>query len=172
LASSAMQSRSRKRFKEVRRDTAEIGSVADAIAEPVDHEAVGAKLVMSEMGRVACEAVDRCKGVDIERSNERPEIGRAGGERIGLVGVTEDRNVQAPKGRDPAGRKVVAIEMGEAEGCDFAEPDARSIETFCQYARADAGVDKQDAGRRSEDRCVSGRAAGKDADFEGHWPRA
>ena len=56
---------------------AKIGSVADAIAETFDHEAVRAKLVMSEMDRVACEAVDRCKGVDIERSNERPEIGRA-----------------------------------------------------------------------------------------------
>jgi hypothetical protein len=72
---------------------AEIGSVADAIAEPVDHEAVRAKLVMSEMDRVGCDAVDRRKGFDIEWSYERDEIGRAGGEGIDLVGVTIDRDV-------------------------------------------------------------------------------
>jgi hypothetical protein len=81
-----------------------------------------------------------------------------------------DRDVQVMKGRDPVGRKVVTVEMGKTEGCDVGDPNTGAVETFCQGARPDAGVDKQDAGRRPEDRCVSGRAAGKDADFEGHWP--
>ena len=92
---------------------AEIGSIADAIAEPVDHEAMRAELVMSEMDRVACEAVDRRERVDIEGSYERRELGQAGGEGIDLVGVTEDRDVQA-EGSRPSRLKVVAVEMGEA----------------------------------------------------------
>ena len=149
---------------------AEIGSIADAIAEPVDHEAVRAKLVMSKMDRVACEAVDRRERVDIKWSYERHEIGRVRGEGIDLVGMTIDGDVQPEKGRGPAGRKVITVEMGQAEGCDVGHPDPSAIETLCQRARTNASVDKQDAGRRPEDRCVSGRAAGKDADFERHWP--
>ena len=105
---------------------AKIGSVADAIAETFDHEAVRAKLVMSEMDRVARQTVDRREGVDIEWLYERPEIGRAGGEGIDLVGVTIDRDAQAAKGRGPAGRKVIAVEMSKAEGCDvgWANPGA------------------------------------------------
>ena len=99
---------------------------------------------------------------------ERDEIGRVGGEGIDLVGVTIDRDVQAPKGQGPAGRKVVAVEMGKAEGCDVGRADPGAVETFCQRSRTNAGVDKHDTGRRPEDRCVSGRPAGKDADFEGH----
>ena len=79
---------------------AEIGSIADAIAEPVDHETMRSELVMSEMDRVACEAVDRRERVDIEGSHERREIGQAGGEGFDLAGVTEDRDAQAKKGVD------------------------------------------------------------------------
>lgn len=140
---------------------AEIGSVADAIAETFDHDAVRAKLVMSEMDWVAGQAVDRREGVDIEWLYERHEIGRVGGEGIDLVSVTIGGDVQAAKGRGPAGRKVVAIEMSKAEGCDVGRADPGAVQTFCQCARADAGVDKQDAGRRPEDGCVSGRAAAR-----------
>ena len=45
--------------KKVGRHTAKIGGVADAIAETANHEAVRAKVIMSEMDRVASEAVDR-----------------------------------------------------------------------------------------------------------------
>ena len=89
----------------------EIGGVADAITEPVDQEAVRAKLVMREIDRVAYEAADRREGVNIEWSYERHQIGRDGGEGLDLVGVTIDRDVQVVKCRDPSGRKVVAVEV-------------------------------------------------------------
>ena len=94
---------------------AEVGGVADAIAEAVDHKAVRAKAVMSEVDWVACEAVDRREGGDVEWSDEWHEIGAAEGEAINLIGVTVDRDVQAAEGRSPVGRKVVPIEVGEAE---------------------------------------------------------
>ena len=85
-----------------RRDTAEIGSVADAIAEPVDHETMRSELVMSPMDQ------DRHvrpwigeNASTSEGSHERRLLGQAGGESYDLAGVTEDRDAQAKKGVDP-----------------------------------------------------------------------
>jgi hypothetical protein len=66
---------------------------------------------------------------------------------------------------------VIAIEVGEAEGADVSQADAGAVETFSECARTDTGVDKQDAARRPDDRRVSGRAAGEDAEFERHRAR-
>ena len=57
------------------------------------------------------------------------------------------------------------------KGADVGQADAGAVETFSECARTDSGVDKQDAGRRPDDRRVSGRAAGEDAEFERHRAR-
>jgi hypothetical protein len=106
--------------KKVGRDMAEVGGEADAIAEAVDYKAVRAKAVMSEVNRGACEAVDRREGGDIEWAYKWDQIGRAEGEAINLIGMAVDRDVQAAEGRSPAGRKVVRIELGEAQRSDVA----------------------------------------------------
>jgi hypothetical protein len=56
--------------------------------------------------------------------------------------------------------------VGEAEGSNIGRANAGAFEAFAKRAGSNAGVDQQHARRRAEDRCVSGRAAGKDAEFE------
>src|SRR5262245_24016565 len=141
-------------LKKVRRDMAEVGCVADAIAEAFDHEAVGAKSVMSKVNWTTCDAFERSEAVNVERSYKRHDVGTVVGERIDLVGVTKNRGTQADQSRSPVGRKVVTIEMGKAEGGDVRQMDPRSIEAPCERARADACVDKQDARGRAENRSI------------------
>ena len=61
---------------------------------------------------------------------------------------------------------MVRIEVGEAESSDVGQSHTGAVEAFGKRARAGAGVYEQHAGRRAEDRCVSSRAAGKDAEFQ------
>lgn len=147
------------------RDMAEIGGIADAVTETVDRETVRAEAVVSEVDRVASEAIEWRKRFDPEWPDERHEVGAAVDKVSHLFGVTIDRDVQAAEGRCPAEREVVAVEVGEAEGRDVGYRDAGAVEAFGQRAGADASVDEQDTGRRANDRRVSGRAAGKDAQF-------
>src|SRR5689334_17474454 len=47
-----------KALEKVRRDTAEVRCATDAIAKPLDHEAMGAKLVMSKLDWIAHDTAD------------------------------------------------------------------------------------------------------------------
>ena len=87
-----------KTVKEIARHVTEVGVVADAVAEAVNHKAVRAEAIMSEVDRVACEAVERRKCIHIEWSYERHKIGGAKSEVIDLIGVTVDWDVQAAEG--------------------------------------------------------------------------
>lgn len=123
---------------------------------------------MSEGDRVASETLNRRENFGFKWSDQWHEVRGAEGEGADLIGVTVDRDVKATECRGPTGRKVVPIEVGEAEGADVSQADAGAVETFGECARTDAGVDKQDAARRPDDCCVSGRAAGKDAELKRH----
>lgn len=158
-------------IEEVRRHVAEVGGVANAIAEAVDDEAVRAKSIMSERDWIASQSVNRRECFTGEWSDERHELRGAESKGTDLIGMTIDWDIKAAECRGPPGRKVVAIEVGEADRADVSQPDAGAAETFGECARTDAGVDKQDAGRRPDDRRISGRAAGKDAKFERHRAR-
>ena len=116
--------------KEVGRDMAEIGGVADAIAEALNDKAVGAKAVMSEVDWVACEPVDRRESGFVEWSYEWHEIGGAKGKDIDLIGVTVNRDVQAAEGGSPVLRKVVPIEVGEADGSDVGQSNSGAVDAF------------------------------------------
>ena len=129
-----------KTVEEVGRDPAEVGGIADAIAGAVEHKAVRAKAIMSEVDRIACEAVDRRECGHVEGPYERHEIGGAEGEVIHLIGVTVDRDVQAAEGRSPVGRKVVSVEVGKTEGSDVGRADAGAVEALCKRARANSGI--------------------------------
>ena len=104
---------------------------------------------MRKLDRLACEADNRRECDHVERSYERHKIRGANGEAIDHAGVTVDWDLQAAEGRDPAGRIVVPIEVGETEGSDVGQVNSGSLEAFGKRARTDAGVDEQHAGRRA-----------------------
>ncbi|HSI74068.1 MAG TPA: hypothetical protein VK934_12900, partial [Fimbriimonas sp.] len=142
--------------------------VANAVAKSVDHEAVRAKAVMSKLDRIAGEAGDRREWCGLERSHERHKIGAAEGETINFIGMTVDRDTEALERRGPARREVVSVEVGQAKRRNVGQADPGPVETVGERARADAGVDEQDAGWRAKDRRIASRTAGKDAEFERH----
>ena len=59
-------------------------------------------------------------------------------------------------------------EMGETDGTDVREAHAGALEALGGVARAEAEVDEEGAGGRSEDRAIPGRSAGEDANFDRH----
>jgi hypothetical protein len=63
---------------------------------------------------------------------------------------------------------VVAVEVGEDDGGDVADGDARAGQPLGRRARADAGIDQDHAAARPQQRAVPGRSAGEHAEFEGH----
>ena len=107
------------------------------------------------MDRVAFEAIDRRENFGLERSHEWHKFGETKSEGIDPIGVTINRDVKASECRGPKRRKMIAIKVGEAEGADVSRADTGAVETLCECARADAGVDKQDAARRPDNCCVS-----------------
>ena len=66
------------------------------------------------------------------------------------------------------GQKVVSIKMGKTEGSDVDQANAGAVEAFGKRARANARINEQHSGGGADNRCISGRAAGKDAEFQGH----
>src|SRR5207248_2016301 len=99
-----------------RGDTAEVCRVAHAIAKPFDHETMRAEPVMRKLNWIARDAADWRERSCLEWSYERHEFRTVLNEGIDFIGVTIDRDTEALQGRGPVRRKVVAVEMGEAEG--------------------------------------------------------
>lgn len=64
---------------------------------------------------------------------------------------------------------MVGIEVSKAKGSYIVWVDSGALEASGERARAYACVDEQETGWRAKHRCVSSRAAGKDAEFKRHW---
>ena len=95
-------------------------------------------MVMREADRVTCDAADRRESGVIEGSYKPYEFWGARGQRIDLIGVTIDGGVQAAQGGNPAGRKVIDIEVGEAKCGDVGWADSGAIKALSKCVRADA----------------------------------
>lgn len=130
-------------IEEAERDVTKISGVANAVAKAVDYEAMGTKPVMREVHWVASKTVDRRESFVGEWSYERRQLGRALRQGIGFIGVTIDRDVEAAECRTPTRRIVVAVEVREAKGTDISRADTGALETLCERARADSGVNKR-----------------------------
>lgn len=146
----------------------QIRGIADTVAKTVNDKAVGPEVVVSEVDWVTDEAVHRRKRGAVERSNEWHEFRATHRETSNLVSVTMDSNVPFQEGRRPSGREVVPIEMGQTKGRYVGYSDAGSIKAHRERAWTDAGVNKQDTARRTDERRITSGAAGKDAEFERH----
>ena len=120
----------------------EVCRVADAIPEAVDHEPVRPETVMCEANGNACQAVDRRKRCDAERPDQLNKVRSSLYQKVDLVCVTVDWNVEASKSGAQARRKMISIEMREADGGNIDEAYPRAIETLGECARPDAGVDQ------------------------------
>ncbi|MBN8984223.1 MAG: Rieske 2Fe-2S domain-containing protein [Rhizobiales bacterium] len=144
------------------------GAAGFAAAEMLRRRKFGGRIVM--LSQDTAPPVDRPNLSKDYLAGSAPEdwLPLRGDDYYREANIDLRRDVEVAERWAPTGRKMVAIQVGEAEGGDVSRADAGAVQTPFERARADAGVDEQDAGRRPEDRCVSGRAAGKDAEFKGH----